>query len=373
MPEPSRDPWFAGQRRLLVCTRWGIGDLVMELPLLHALRRAAPRAHVVALAAAPACELLEGEGLVDEVVRAQDFGFRHWGDCGSEAQRRTVQRWVERRGFDGVLDGSHAPLGARMALETMALPWRDTGPYSLSEESAGAVKAFDGMSVGHTLLAGAARECWGVEVIDPRPQLRLTSAERAGALARHRRLAGAARLVGIVPQASAPLKRGSVAEFARAADELIRRQRVQALLFGAPGTSEAQDVQQSMSERSRAHLVEPDHLRRTAALLQRCNAVVSNDTGLAHVAGAVGVPVVTVFACTSPVLYLPPGGIAVWRWPEPCRHLEAAQGRFGVTPCVAAERCLEAGHHRVERWADAAVAAASALWCAGPIRSAGWR
>ncbi len=38
-------------RRILVCLRYGIGDVVMELPVLDALRAAVPRAHITALGA----------------------------------------------------------------------------------------------------------------------------------------------------------------------------------------------------------------------------------------------------------------------------------------------------------------------------------
>ena len=45
-------------RRILVCLRYGIGDVVMELPVLDALRSALPRAHITALGAYPAIELV---------------------------------------------------------------------------------------------------------------------------------------------------------------------------------------------------------------------------------------------------------------------------------------------------------------------------
>lgn len=45
----------------------------------------------------------------------------------------------------------------------------------------------------------------------------------------------------------------------------------------------------------------------TGALLRQCDAVVSNDSGIAHYAGAVGVPTVVIFGPTSERLYAPPG------------------------------------------------------------------
>jgi ADP-heptose:LPS heptosyltransferase len=53
---------------------------------------------------------------------------------------------------------------------------------------------------------------------------------------------------------------------------------------------------------------------RVAALLQACNGVLSNDTGLAHLAAAYGRKVVVVFKDTDPALYTPLG-------PKGCVHV----------------------------------------------------
>jgi ADP-heptose:LPS heptosyltransferase len=41
-------------------------------------------------------------------------------------------------------------------------------------------------------------------------------------------------------------------------------------------------------------VVRGSHLRRVAALLKECGALVSNDTGLMHIAAALGIPVVVI-------------------------------------------------------------------------------
>jgi ADP-heptose:LPS heptosyltransferase len=338
-------------RRILVCVRWGIGDLVMELPLLRALRRHAREAHISALAARPAVELLENETVVDHVAAVQDFGLRHWGDAGDASVRRDVARWCAGGDFDCVLDGSHAPLGVRLALGRLDVPWYDTGEHLPDVGT----QAAEGLAI----LAAAARVAWGISPDGRRPRLTLHAGERAAAHRLKESVAGKAPLVGIAPIASSPLKRASATEFARAADALAARTDGHVLLFGSLEGGDARRVLATMSRKHRARIVEPVHLRFTAALLEQCRVLICNDTGLMHVAAAVGVPVVGVFSCTSPALYLPPGGTAVQRWAEPCRHLEVARGRFGVTPCIAAGRCLERGHRRTERWADAAVAAAA--------------
>jgi ADP-heptose:LPS heptosyltransferase len=72
-------------------------------------------------------------------------------------------------------------------------------------------------------------------------------------------------------------------------------------------------------------------LLETAAVLQRCRCVVTNDSGLAHLAEAVGRPVVALFGPTSPSFgYAPyrPGSQLVYRPPRcsPC-------SKNGSRPC----------------------------------------
>ena len=72
-------------------------------------------------------------------------------------------------------------------------------------------------------------------------------------------------------------------------------------------------------------------LLETAAVLQRCRCVVTNDSGLAHLAEAVGRPVVTLFGPTSPRFGYAPyraGSQLVYR-PPPCSPCS----KNGSRPC----------------------------------------
>ena len=67
-------------------------------------------------------------------------------------------------------------------------------------------------------------------------------------------------------------------------------------------------------------------LPQAAHLLQAADVVLAGDTGLGHLAAAVGTPVVTVWGCTRPSL-----GMAPW-WPAPGSASLEPTGR-GDTPC----------------------------------------
>jgi ADP-heptose:LPS heptosyltransferase len=337
-------------RNVLVCLRWGIGDLVMELPLLEALRRHVPQARITGLGAAPAVELLQGDPSVDAVMPVQHFGIRHWGDDGSAASRAALAQWCRGSGFDCVLNGTHAAQGVQRVLWDLALPGFDTGQFARTDPL---IRDLDGSA----RLAVAAAFTWGVPVADTaRPVLALLDEERSAATASRGVTSPAASLVGVAPIASSPLKRGAASQFAQVADALsLAGMRI--AIFAGDQASVAEAMMSAMQRRRYADLLPTMHLRRTAALLQQCRVLVCNDTGLMHLAAAVGTPVVAVFACTSPRLYLPRGGTAVARWRRPCGF--TVDDDFGVAPCVAEGRCLAPAHLELpEQWAPAAIAAA---------------
>jgi ADP-heptose:LPS heptosyltransferase len=86
-------------------------------------------------------------------------------------------------------------------------------------------------------------------------------------------------------------------------------------------------------------IVQNLHLRQVAALLSQCRLYLGNDSGLMHLATAVGTPVVILFGPTVPHLYLPrsvrsqavTSGVAC-----PYRPRRA----FGHPRCVLAGSCL---------------------------------
>jgi ADP-heptose:LPS heptosyltransferase len=82
--------------------------------------------------------------------------------------------------------------------------------------------------------------------------------------------------------------------------------------YGGPGDGDAAAaVLQDVPEARRIVLVGEPDLLTVHACLARSGAFVGNDSGLAHLAAAAGVPTVAVFGDTDPARYAPWGGVAV--------------------------------------------------------------
>jgi ADP-heptose:LPS heptosyltransferase len=334
---------------ILLCLRYGIGDLIMELPLIDRLRETLPWAKLTGLGAEPAIEVLDDDGRLDEVTSIQQWGIQHLGDPTDESVQQRFTDWLLTNRFDLVLDPSHAANVVRRIIYQHAACIRDCDPACLE---AGLAQGRDGLSaVKWGVLHG-----WDLEVPESSyPAVRLQPEELAWARqflgaadtpARHSGPAPAVapghtiRPVAVSPGASQALKRWPVENFARLCRYLVEELRTRVLLFGGSGEAKLlRDLAQQTRDLPHLEIVCNLPLRRVAALLAQCTLYVGNDSGLMHLAAAVGTPVVILFGPTVPDLYLP-------QWVRsravvsdtPCVY--RPRRAFGHPRCTLAETCL---------------------------------
>lgn len=321
-------------RHILVCLRYGIGDVVMETPALTALRAHVPEARLIMLGAEPAVELLRGDPRADEVHAYQGFGIRHRWDRGSGVAARAAGAWLDERAFDLVLDPVHAP---------PAVSWEVWGREMrcLQSDEEAEETALSGGDDGVGAIRAAVRSGWGVPVPGDRPpRLHLGEERRWAARFLAAVAPGDTAPVAIMPAASHELKRWPLERFAAVADRILEEWGGLLLVFGAPGSDLAEELVAAVRHGDgRVIGLPPFHLRRSAALLERCGLFVSNDTGLMHIAAAVGTRVVSVFGPSYPDVYRPPGeGHRAVGGLVDCRHRHL--GSLRPPDCWTENRCL---------------------------------
>lgn len=304
-------------RRILVRLPNWLGDALMARPLLHALRAAFPDAAIAAVGPAPLLGLLGPERL---------WGESHaWPDGAAAALRapRADLALVLPPSFSSAWfawrSGARIRVGfaheGRSLLLTRALRRPARGDLHLSRE--------------YLALGEAA----GVTAAGPPPALAV--AAEAGAEARA--LAGAAvdgPYAVLAPGATyGPAKRWPAARFAETGRRLAERG-WKLLACGAAGEREAcEEVARGCGATA---LAGRTSLAAMAALCADAAAVVSNDSGLAHLAAAAGAPTVTVFGSTSSAWTAPLGPrAAVAQHPPVCSPCFARTCRIGYG-------CLEA-------------------------------
>jgi lipopolysaccharide heptosyltransferase II len=105
-------------------------------------------------------------------------------------------------------------------------------------------------------------------------------------------------LLALAPGARWPTKRWPVERFAAVAQELAQAQRAAVVVLGS---GEDVSLAQELCQRLRVPVLDSTgklSLMHTAALLQQCRLLLSNDSGLMHMATALRVPVVAIFGPT---------------------------------------------------------------------------
>ena len=127
-------------------------------------------------------------------------------------------------------------------------------------------------------------------------------------------------VLGVVVGAGSVYKRWPKGRFAEFIDLVNEKYRVKVLLFGtdlirlsesrkkdARETEVASWIVENVSGPRPINLSRDLPLGELAVLIERCDLVISNDTGPMHIAAAEGTPVVGIFGPTSPVVWGPLG------------------------------------------------------------------
>lgn len=330
-------------RSIVFCLRYGIGDVVMETPILDALRGAAPAADLTVLGTPPATALLEDDPRVDAVVATDRWGLEHRWDAGDAASRAAIAAWAEHSGYDLFLDVRHAAVAVRDAIWARGLPSLDAD----EEAEAAAAGGADGVAA----IKASVRSGWGLDVPATfRPSLHVGAADRRFAHTfLHERLPAfdgvyASGPIGLSPVGSLPMKRWPIERFANVGDWVIEETGRPLLVFYGPQHELGAAILAAMRHPARALCVGPMHLGRVAALLARCALFIGNDTGLLHVAAALGTPTVGIFGPTAPEIFLPPvsNATAVGGHDVPCPHRRTDSlhppGCWNSDHCLIADR-----------------------------------
>src|SRR4051812_22432230 len=311
---------------LIIAPQW-IGDAVMTEPLL---RRLHARGERIAVGALPwVAPVYRAMPQVAEVI---EFPFAH-GGLQLKA-RRSIAKQVEGR-FDTayVLPNS---------LKSALLPFLASIPRRvgyLGEARVGLLthrlknpKNKPPMVAFYSALSG---EKEGLDT--DRPQLRIAPAQ-IDAVLKQLQLAIGGYYVFAPGAEYGPAKRWPVIHFAELAKSLSHPV---VLLGSAKEADLCAEISQVAGEGKCLDLAGKTSLEHAFALIAGARAMVSNDSGLMHVAAAFGVPQVAVFGSSSP-LHTPPlndKAQVVWLKEDP-----AYQPPLDCSPCFSRECPL--GHTR---------------------------
>jgi len=292
------------QKILIRGVNW-IGDAVLSIPAIHAVRKAFPHADISLLVKPWVADIFSTNNDIDEIIIYKDSykGLKGKLMLAKILKSRKFNTAVLlQNAFDAALIAWLAKIPERIGYNTNFRKFLLTYAVPLTKEILSRHQVYYYLNIIHSL---------GAEAAEADPYLSITHDEREWAQ-RELKSFNPAQLpvIGINPGATyGSAKRWLPERFAELIWTIIGRLNGKVILFGSQSeVKSADEIISAMTARS-SHITDsPSHilnmsgktsLRELAALISECDAFVTNDSGPMHMAAALSVPTVAIFGSTN--------------------------------------------------------------------------
>lgn len=301
-------------------TNW-VGDSVMTVPALRALRRLLPKAEITLAVRPWAHALFADQDFVDKVLI---YDRRNVLSVFSQVREWKKQQFdlaiLFQNAFEAAVIPFFAGVPKRIGYATESRQRMLTHPVPLPEWRATEHEVFYYLYLIATLeqsLLGTNTVCGhepdvSLDLTENRKQEARDSLLQSG-------VNGGDSIVAICPGSiNSRAKRWPAESFARLADQLIEHGK-QVLLVGSKNEEDVTNDVTSRMRNAPVILTGKTTLGQMMAVLSVSDLVVTNDTGPAHVAASLGRPTLVIFGPTNPLTTRPFSSQAeVLRHPPDC-------------------------------------------------------
>jgi ADP-heptose:LPS heptosyltransferase len=342
--------------RILLLRLERIGDLLMALPAIAEARAAAPSAEIDLVVGSWNAELARSLGGIDRVlVIDAPWLCRGVAGVGAATLARTALGWRDRHYDIAVNFEPDVRSNAMLALAgaRWTAGYRSAGGGALLDE------ALEYHPREHTVdnARRLVRSVLGGGHAPGLPRLEIPEARQREA---DHLLAGRARpVIAMHAAGGREVKQWDPERFADVARRLLHERGATLVLTGGPGdTAIVSAVKKGLPPSQVFDASNLTDLLSVAALLQRCDLMITGDTGPMHLAAAVGTPILAIFGPSDPRRYAPRGAldqiVRVDLPCAPCNRIRLPPARCtGHTPdCLAlisAERVFNAAVDVLDR------------------------
>jgi heptosyltransferase-2 len=328
------------ERILVRAANW-IGDAVMSLPALDALKRSFPNAQITVLAKPGVAPIFEGNPALKDIFIYDSLGA-HKGLSG----RLKLAGELKERGFTSAVLFQNAFEAALIAFLAKIPGYaRDlrspllTDPVEVTEEIKKVHQVYYYLNIIKAL--------GGAQVERPLPSITLSAGELAWAddFLKAKGIEEGAPVIGVSPGASyGPAKRWAPESFSYVLEAVSKSSGAVVLIFGANEDEEtACELSKGLSVQHH-NLAGKTTLREFMALAKGLDLFLTNDSGPMHIGAALGVPTLAIFGSTSDELTGPIGPrVKVVKEPidcAPCFDRVCAPGHYECLTKIEAERVL---------------------------------
>jgi len=336
-------------QRILVVRVDLLGDVVLSLPAVHALRRKYPAARIDMLVQKSTAAILEGHPDIDTVLAYDPHIWRQpstflrpsqWHDALQMLRILRRARYDLAISISGDMGSILTRLsGARRRIGYAGEAYR----FFLTDPVPGGRYRIRQHETAYTLALARAAGA-DTEQADARPKLAYSPAagKRVLAMLQESRssLGHEGPLIALHGGArNGQAKRWPTGHFARLAERLTTELDAMVVLTGAKNEAPLAEAIQSQCSSRLVNLVGQTSLPELVALLAASDLVISGDSGPMHIASALETPLIALHGPTDPALSGPNSPFAVILrrdlWCSPCYDASAtAECPFGNPVCM---------------------------------------
>jgi heptosyltransferase-2 len=294
-------PHGVGSARILIVGVSWLGDGIMAMPALAALRKRVPGAHITMLAKPSVASLWSIFPGVDDVI------FLKKGFVGMRDTIRAVRKggfdfsYILPKSFRSAWIPFLAGIPGRRGVSGNGRGWMLTERAVLSEAAVCGHQSLEIADVLH-LPHGD---------LESPPFLVVSDAMRERARNRLKAFQGGAaanQFIAFFPGAAhGPSKRWPAANFVAVGCQLVSEPGCRVLILGSRGDKAVCDEVASGIGDGAVNLAGETDFLELIGLITLCRCVVANDSGGMHLAAGLGVPVIGLFGLTDPSKTAPVG------------------------------------------------------------------
>jgi ADP-heptose:LPS heptosyltransferase len=285
-------------QNILICRTDAIGDALLTLPVVAALKRARPRARIVFLASAYAADILEGQPGVDEV-----WAYAPQGEHRGAGGLKKLMARLRRGNFDTALlvfpDRRvswavwRSGIPERVGTSRRWWSWLYSRRVPVSRAQGHRHEAEFNLDLVRALG-------WEADLIPPRLRLEPGAERWARTYVKAQGFKSGERLIVVHPGGRGSAANWPPGRYQALVQRLVRWPKTRVLLTGSATEQGLLETVAQACLPAPGILRETVSLRQLAALLAEARVVVSGNTGPMHMAALLGVPTVSLF---------PPAGV----------------------------------------------------------------
>lgn len=313
-----------GVKKILVVTLSNIGDVILTLPVIGALRDDFRGAIIDVVTGPRAREIFEKDPRVDKA---------YIYDKASSWVSKIKFLWELRRNrYDILVDLRNSLFGLFVGARFCNKPAKSSPPTGIKHKTDEHLERIKELGISAEFKP---YPVW-IESAD---------AERARILLRDKGISDSDEMICVSPGAKSHIKRWSEGGFAKTCDLLAEVFKGKIVFVGDAADKE---ICQRIINRMRSYAVSVaglTNLRELAWAIKRSQLLITNDSAPLHIAGSVGTPVVAIFGPTDSRRYGPRQGAGVAVFAKlHCSPCEVALCRYNLEcmKAVTAEQVFDA-------------------------------